>query len=81
MDPAFLKAAYGDRICFHGGMDEQEVLPHGTPDQVATEVEKLATILGRDGGYILMAAHAFQPDIPCENVVAMYEAAVKCRDL
>ena len=78
MDPAFLKEAYGSRLSFHGGVDEQEVLPHGTPEQVAAEVEQLAATLGYKGGYILMASHAFQPDIPCENVVAMYAAAVRC---
>ena len=78
MDPAFLKKAYGDRVSFHGGVDEQEVLPYGTPEQVAAEVEQLATTLGAKGGYILMASHSFQPDIPCENVVAMYKAAARC---
>lgn len=74
MDPAFLKDTYGDRLCFHGGVDEQELLPNGTPEQVRQEARQLCTVLGEGGGYIMMAAHAFQPDIPCENIVAMYEA-------
>ena len=75
MDAGALKERFGKRLCFHGGVDEQELLPHGGPQSIRQEVERLGRILGRDGGYILMAAHAFQPDIPCENVVAMYEAA------
>ncbi len=78
MDPAFLKQTYGSRMSFHGGVDEQEVLPHGTAEQVTAEVQQLAMTLGREGGYILMAAHAFQADTPCENVVAMYAAAAQC---
>ena len=74
MDPGTLKEKFGKRLSFHGGVDEQELLPHGSPQCVRQEVERLGRTLGRDGGYILMAAHAFQPDIPCENVVAMYEA-------
>ncbi len=77
MDPAFLKSKYGDRLCFHGGIDEQDLLPHGSPEQVKQEVEQTCKTLGRNGGYIVMAAHAFQPDIPCENIVAMYEAVDK----
>ena len=78
MDPSALKDAYGDRLCFHGGVDEQRLLPFGSPDQIREEVMHLASTLGRGGGYILMAAHAFQPDIPVENVLAMYEAADHC---
>ena len=78
MDPAFLKKAFGDRLSFHGGVDEQDLLPFGSPERVRTEVEQLGRVLGRGGGYILMAAHALQGDIPCENVLAMYEAAETC---
>ena len=75
MDAGALKEKFGKRLSFHGGVDEQDLLPHGSPQCIRQEVERLGKTLGRDGGYILMAAHAFQPDIPCENVVAMYEAA------
>lgn len=75
MDPVYLKHRYGRRLSFHGGVDEQQLLPSATAGEVREEVGRLARILGKDGGYLLMAAHAFQPDIPCENVVAMYEAA------
>jgi len=78
MNPEFLKSTFGDRLSFHGGVDEQGVLPFGDPGRVRREVQQLGRTLGRDGGYILMAAHALQADIPCENVLAMYEAAEMC---
>ena len=78
MEPEFLKSRFGDRVSFHGGVDEQELLPCGSPERVRREVQRLGKTLGRGGGYILMAAHALQADIPCENVVAMYEAAETC---
>ena len=78
MDPQFLKSTYGERLSFHGGVDEQELLPFGSPERVREEVARLGRILGRNGGYILMASHTFQGDIPRENVLAMYEAAERC---
>ena len=36
-----VKRVYGDRLCFHGGIGVQELLPHGTPEQVWDEVQRL----------------------------------------
>lgn len=74
MAPERLKADFGDRLCFHGGIDMQRVLPHGTPDEVAAEARRYCQTLGRDGGYILGPAHFFQPDVPPENILAVYRA-------
>lgn len=41
MDPAELNQKYGDRVIFHGGVDNQQVLPFGTPDDVHAEVRYL----------------------------------------
>lgn len=76
MQPERLKAAFGNQVCFHGGIDMQHLLPHGTPAQVAAEVRRYCEVLGRGGGYILGPAHLFQPDVPPENVVALYRARV-----
>jgi uroporphyrinogen decarboxylase len=70
--PECLKAAYGHRLCFHGGIDMQKLLPFGTPEQVRTEARRYRDVLGRSGGYILGPAHLFQPDVPPENVLAVY---------
>jgi uroporphyrinogen decarboxylase len=72
MAPECLKAKYGDRLCFHGGIDMQKLLPFGTPDQVQAEAQRYCEILGQGGGYILGPAHLFQPDVPPENVLAVY---------
>lgn len=73
MSPERLKADFGDRLCFHGGIDMQHLLPHGTPEQVRTEVRRYCDVLGCDGGYILGPAHLFQPDVPPENILAVYQ--------
>jgi uroporphyrinogen decarboxylase len=74
MDPRRLKADFGDRLSFHGGIDMQHLLPHGSPEQVRAEVRRYCDALGRGGGYILAPAHLFQPDVPPENILAVYQA-------
>ncbi len=75
MDPAQLKRKYGDQLCFSGGVDEQELLPQGTPDEVRSGVGRLLDIMAPAGGFFIGPTHNFQDDIPTENIVAMYEAA------
>jgi uroporphyrinogen decarboxylase len=79
MDLAQIKAAYGDRLCFHGGVDINQTLPRGTPDEVRAEVRERVRVLGAGGGYILCSSHHLQPDTPTENVRAMYEVGLRYR--
>ncbi len=72
MYPEQLKPAFGSQLCFHGGIDMQHLLTHGTPEQVAAEVRRYRDVLGTGGGYILGPTHLFQPDIPPENILAVY---------
>jgi uroporphyrinogen decarboxylase len=72
MDPAGLKRRFGSRLAFWGAVDTQRVLPFGSADDVRAEVERRVECLGRDGGYVLSAVHNIQPDVPVENVLAMY---------
>ena len=76
MDPARLKAGFGDRISFHGGVDNQRVLPFGTPAEVEAEVVHCLSTLASDGtGFVLAPCHNIQAITPVENVVRMYDAA------
>jgi len=72
MEPEGLKADFGNELTFYGGIDTQEILPNGTPEEVTAETRRVIGILGRGGGYVLSAAHHIQEDVPLENVVAMY---------
>ena len=74
MAPERLKADFGAQLSFHGGIDMQHLLPSGSPDEVRDEVRRYCDTLGRGGGYILGPAHLFQPDVPPENVLAVYGA-------
>ncbi|MFH1760694.1 MAG: uroporphyrinogen decarboxylase family protein, partial [bacterium] len=74
MEPSRLKAEFGDRLCFHGGVCMQDILPHGTPQQVKEHVKDRILGYGPRGGYIICPAHNLQGDTPPENILAMYEA-------
>ncbi|NLP10995.1 hypothetical protein GX408_11435 [bacterium] len=78
MAPHALKQEFGrDLVFWGGGIDTQTTLPKGTPEQVAEEVTRNIEILGKDGGYVFNTIHNIQADVPPENILAMYEAALK----
>ncbi len=74
-DTARLKRQFGDRLSFCGAIDTGWVLPHGTPDDVRREVRQRVADLAPGGGYILASVHCIQPDVPLENVFAMFDEA------
>jgi len=75
MEPAELKRRWGKKMAFGGAVDTHHILPHGSPDEVRAEVERRIQELGGEGGYILGAVHNIQPDVPTENILAMYRHA------
>jgi uroporphyrinogen decarboxylase len=75
MDPVELKRDFGSEIVFWGGgVDTQDVLPHGTPEQVKDDVRRNIEALAPGGGYVFNTVHNIQADVPPENLIAMYEA-------
>jgi uroporphyrinogen decarboxylase len=74
-DTKKLKKEFGDKLAFWGAIDTRRVLPFGTPEAVREEVRRRIHDLGPGGGYVISPVHNIQPDVPPENVVAMYEAA------
>lgn len=73
MDPAELKREFGDELSFHGLMDSQELLPHGSPEDVLAEAQRLVEIAGSSGGLALNANCGYQIDVPVANVLALYD--------
>ena len=78
MEREGLKRDFGDRVIFHGGVDNQHTIPFGTVEEVRREVRDNLRILGEGGGYILAPCHNIQSVGPAENVVAMYEEGYAC---
>jgi uroporphyrinogen decarboxylase len=75
MAPETIKERFGGRICLHGAIDTQHLLPRGSAEEVAVEARRMIEVLGRGGGYILAPSHVLQSDVPTRNVAALYDTA------
>jgi uroporphyrinogen decarboxylase len=75
-EPEDLKSKFGERMSFWGAIDQQKLLPFGTPAEIEADVKAKIAVLGRGGGYMVAPAHIIQADTPLENVEA-FIAAVK----
>jgi len=73
MEPALLATRFKGQISFRGGISTQTVLPRGTAAEVRSTVRATIEALGPTG-YIAGPDQKMLPDIPVENVLAMYEA-------
>jgi len=76
MNPAELKSEFGKDLIFQGGIDLQEAMV-GTTEQVEQEVAARVEAFAPGGGYILATANNITSDVPLENVIQLYEAAVR----
>lgn len=75
MDTKALKREFGrDLVFWGGGCDTQEILPRGTPKQVREETKRRIDDLAPGGGFVFNPVHNIQPDVPPENIMAMWEA-------
>ncbi len=78
MDAVGLKRDFGARLTFWGGAcDTRHILSHGTPAQVRDHVLGQADIMRPGGGFVFQQVHNILADVPPENVVAMYDAAIE----
>ena len=78
MDTKKLKAEFGkDLVFWGGGCDTQSVLPLGTPAGVREEVKHRLGDMAPGGGYVFAQVHNIQPDVPPENMIALWETALE----
>lgn len=76
MDADSMKASFGAKVSFCGGVDTQELLVHGSPEEVARRVDELRRLFPT--GLILSPSHeAILPDVPPANIRALFTAATK----
>ncbi len=76
MDAATLARDFGGRITFLGDIDVQQLMVHGSPDDIRNEVRRVKKLLSPN--IIISPSHeALLPNVPPENVAAMAEAAVE----
>jgi len=75
MDPITLKKEFGNDITFWGaGADTRDVLNRVTPAEVKDHVKERLEIFAPGGGFVFNTVHNIMPDVPPENVIAMFEA-------
>ncbi len=75
MEPEHLKKEFGDDLVFWGGgVDTQQTLPFGTPDEVSDEVLQRCEVFAEGGGFVFNSIHNVQALTPVDNVVAMIDA-------
>jgi uroporphyrinogen decarboxylase len=77
MELSRLKKEFGKDICFHGGLDIQQLLIHGTPEDVISEVRRINDLFCDDGGLLYGPSHYITSDAPIDNVLAIYKAITK----
>lgn len=78
MDTAFLKSEFGDKLSFWGGAcNSQSVLPFGTEEEVAQEVERRIKDLKPGGGFVFAPIHNIVPGVSARKVQILYEAVEK----
>jgi len=75
MDVLEIKRRLGSQVCLHGTISCQKTLPFGTPADVADEVRQRIFCCGQDGGLILSPSNTVQPDVPIQNILALYMTA------
>ncbi len=75
MDPRELKRDFGrDLVFWGGGVDTQQTLPFGTPDEVYRQVRERIEIFGDGGGYVFNGIHNLQSNVPTDNLLAVFRA-------
>ena len=76
MQPEHLHQTFGNRLCFHGGINVQGVLTTGTPEDVRNEVTRYEKAFDHKG-YIISSSHFLQMDTSVENIFALFGKTVK----
>ena len=75
MDPEVLKREFGRDITFWGGgCNTRSVLNHASPAEVYDHCRRRIEIFSKDGGFVFNQEHNILPDVPPENILAMYRA-------
>ncbi len=75
MEPKRLKREFGRDITFWGGgCDTRQILNLGTPAEVRAHVLERLDIFAPGGGFVFSTVHNILPEVPPENVVAVFDA-------
>lgn len=75
MEPEFLKREFGKDCTFWGGgVETVGTLNNGTSEEVRKQVLERLEIMSKGGGFVFNTVHNILPDVPPQNVLAMFDA-------
>ena len=75
MKPDFLKKEFGaDCTFWGGGIENVGTLNTGSPQQIRDQVFERLEVFSAGGGFVFNTVHNILPDVPPENIVAMFDA-------
>ena len=74
MDPFKLKALYGDRLAFHGGINAQI---WDNIELVKEEMERIIPIMKEGGGYVFASDHSIPNSVSLQNMKEIADLAHK----
>ena len=75
--PKDLKDNFGHLFPFWGAVDQQDLLPKGTDEELEKDIIEKISILGEGGGYMISPAHIIQNDVSPERVLKFIELCKK----
>lgn len=64
---------YGNRLTFDGCIGTQSTMPFGSPSEVRTRVKEVIDKYGQKGGLIISPTHVLEPEVPLDNIDALFE--------
>lgn len=75
MEPEFLKKEFGKYCTFWGGgVETVGTLNNGTTEDVRRQVLERLEIMSKGGGFVFNTVHNILPDVPPQNIIAMFNA-------
>lgn len=75
--PGDMKERFGEKFAFWGAIDQQDLLPKGTDEELENDILEKISILGRNGGYMIAPAHIIQNDVSPDRVLKFIELCRK----
>ena len=75
--PKELKDRFGDKFVFWGAIDQQDLLPRGSDDELKADIREKIQILGKERGYMIAPAHIIQSDVSPDRVEKFIELCKK----
>ncbi len=75
MDPVALKARYGDRLLFHGGVN---AVLWDQPDAIQAEIERVVPAMKQNGGYIFASDHSIPPHVGYRDFQEIIATVKRC---